>query len=150
MLDCYLLTYIYVCTLLLCILARSEPLVNVISYLLQPKLPAIMMYSLKLPGMAQVQSLLRIPAAFSAVQSLWRTCRGPKELAKGLQEIQNQCLHTVLGVFRAIPTRRLQNEAFVPSIDLRLDAEKRLILKRLRVQKPGIQSRKRQERFALL
>ena len=46
----------------------------------------------------------------------------PKGIAKQLQTIQNQGLQTVLGAFKATPTRKLETEAYIPLIDLWLNS----------------------------
>jgi hypothetical protein len=43
-------------------------------------------------------------------------------LAKELSKTQNQCLRVVTGAFRAVATRRLETEAYVPPLDLWLDS----------------------------
>ena len=43
-------------------------------------------------------------------------------LATELSKIQNQCLPGVTGAFRAVATRRLETEAYVPPLDLWLDS----------------------------
>ena len=45
----------------------------------------------------------------------------PKGLAAKLQKQQNQGLRTVLGAFKATPTRRLETESYVPPLDLWLN-----------------------------
>jgi hypothetical protein len=45
----------------------------------------------------------------------------PSGLAAGLGKVQNQCLRTVTGAFRAVATRHLETEAYMPPLDLWLD-----------------------------
>lgn len=47
---------------------------------------------------------------------------GPKGVAIRLRRIQNKCLRTVAGAFRATPIATLETETFVPPIDLYLDS----------------------------
>ncbi len=49
------------------------------------------------------------------------TNRAPKGVAGKLSSIQNKCLRTVAGAFRATPTYSLEVETFVPPIDLYLN-----------------------------
>ena len=46
----------------------------------------------------------------------------PRGLAIGLIKTQNQCLRVVTGAFKAVATRRLETEAFIPPLDLWLDS----------------------------
>ena len=50
------------------------------------------------------------------------TNKAPKGIAGKLSNIQNKCLRTVAGAFRATPTYSLEVETFVPPIDLYLNS----------------------------
>src|SRR5438067_1526482 len=49
--------------------------------------------------------------------------RSPNSPAKKLEKIQNKCLRAVTGVYRATPIPVLESEAFIPLLDLALDAK---------------------------
>ena len=70
---------------------------------------------------AAIRSVLAHGA--SAWHRTEKTCSGKASgLAKELSKTQNQCLRVVTGAFRAVATRRLETEAYVPPLDLWLDS----------------------------
>jgi hypothetical protein len=46
----------------------------------------------------------------------------PKGLVVKLRRIQNKCLRTITGAYKATPTAALETETFIPPIDLYLDS----------------------------
>src|ERR1700694_1495367 len=60
----------------------------------------------------------------------------PKGLAVKLQNLQNQGLRTVLGAFKATPTRQLHTESYVPPVDLWLNG--RVARFQARIEHSGI------------
>ena len=65
-------------------------------------------------------TVIRSALAYAAL--IWhkaseKLAESPRRQAKKLNGIQNSCLRTVLGVFKATPIRQLKTEAFTPPLD---------------------------------
>jgi len=75
-----------------------------------------------------VRPLLAYGAASWHIPSKDGKARG---LAKTLGPLQNKCLRTVTGAYKATPTQALETEAFIPPIDLYLDGRAAAFQERL-------------------
>jgi hypothetical protein len=68
--------------------------------------------------------------------AIWHTPSAkPKGVAEKLSKIQNKCLRIVTGAYKAVPTRDLETESFLPPFDLYLDGRAAAYSKRMRDSK---------------
>jgi hypothetical protein len=79
-------------------------------------------------------SVVRPLLAYGAATWHIPTCgsiRKAKGLAAKLQVIQNKCLRTIAGAYKATPIASLETETYIPPIDLYLDSRVAAFQKRL-------------------
>jgi hypothetical protein len=68
--------------------------------------------------------------------AVWHTpSTKPKGVAAKLAKDQNRCLRIVTGAYKAVPTRDLETESFIPPLDLYLDGRVAAYIKRMRGSK---------------
>lgn len=65
----------------------------------------------------------------------------PRGLAANLRKTQNQCLRVVTGAFKAVSSRQLENEAYIPPLDIWLDGIKARFQERIENSAIGQQIR---------